>query len=168
MMEASVVYFSLALAATGLAGWIFNQRRLRALERRFNAALGAETEHPLEQTLATYLARVDTVDTRLTQLNVEYERLAIANSLASQKISIVRFNPFGDTGGDQSFSLAVLDAHNSGYVLTSIHGRQGTRVYVKPVDFAKSKYGLSAEEQQALAQAIKRVPPPTGIPAPEA
>jgi hypothetical protein len=86
------------------------------------------------------------------------KRLSVSNSLASQKISIVRFNPFGDTGGDQSFSLAVLDAHDSGYVLTSIHGRQGTRVYVKPVDFGKSKYTLSSEEQQALSQAIKRVP----------
>jgi len=70
----------------------------------------------------------------------------------------VRFNPFGDTGGDQSFSLAVLDAHDSGYVLSSIHGRQGTRVYVKPIDFGKSKYQLSTEEDQALSQAVKRVP----------
>jgi len=158
-MEVGVIYVSLAVAVIGLAGWIITRRQLLALERRFTAALGADTNQPLEETLATYLSRVEAVDQRLLQLNTEYERLAVTNSLASQKISIVRFNPFGDTGGDQSFSLAVLDAHNSGYVLTSIHGRQGTRIYVKPVDFAKSKYGLSAEEQQALAQAIKRVPP---------
>jgi hypothetical protein len=101
---------------------------------------------------------VQETDSRLTSLADQCEKLAITSSLASQKISIVRFNPFGDTGGDQSFCLAVLDAYNSGYVLTSIHGRQGTRVYVKPVDYGKSKYNLSEEEKTAISQAAKRTP----------
>jgi hypothetical protein len=146
----------LALVALGAAG--FGLMQLNKLNKRFEAALGGQQANSLETTLTEHLNRVEAVDQRLSQLNAEYERLAVTNSLASQKVSIVRFNPFGDTGGDQSFSLAVLDAHDSGYVLTSIHGRQGTRVYVKPVDYAKSKYSLSAEEQQALGQAIKRVP----------
>lgn len=153
-----VVVLILALLALGLAG--FTYRQTGQLRARFTASLGGLEEASLETTLAQHLARVEAVDQRLAELNTEYDRLAAATSLASQKISIVRFNPFGDTGGDQSFSLAVLDAHDSGYVLTSIHGRQGTRVYVKPVDFTKSKYSLSVEEQQALSQAIKRVPQP--------
>ncbi len=152
------VYLALAIAL-GAAGLSFiSYRQLKRLRLRFDAALGGDESNSLEHTLSQHLARVEAVDHHLTELTAEYERLAVTNALASQKISIVRFNPFGDTGGDQSFSLAVLDAHDSGYVLTSIHGRQGTRVYVKPVDFAKSKYTLSAEEQQALSQAIKRVP----------
>lgn len=121
-------------------------------------ALGGASADSLETTLANHLARVENVDKRLGELDADYERLAVTNSLASQKIAIVRFNPFGDTGGDQSFVLAVLDAHNSGYVLTSIHGREGTRVYVKPIDFGKSKHTLSIEEKQALGSAEKRVP----------
>jgi hypothetical protein len=132
--------------------------QINTLKARFTAALGGVDNDSLETTLAEYLAHVEAVDKRLTELSAEYKQLSVTNSLASQKISIVRFNPFGDTGGDQSFSLAVLDAHDSGYVLSSIHGRQGTRVYVKPIDFGKSKYTLSAEEQQALNQAVKRVP----------
>jgi hypothetical protein len=132
--------------------------RANQLTRRFAAALGDNQDDSLEATLARHLASVRRVDHRLDELDAEFKRLSVTSSLASQKISIVRFNPFGDTGGDQSFSLAVLDGHDSGYVLTSIHGRQGTRVYVKPVDFGKSKYTLSAEEQQSLQQDIKRVP----------
>jgi hypothetical protein len=128
------------------------------LQRRFTAALTGSDGESLEAVLAAHLKRVDTVDDHLVKLDDAYRRLAATGSLASQKISIVRFNPFGDTGGDQSFVLAVLDAHNSGYVLTSIHGREGTRVYVKPVDDGKSKYPLSAEEKKGLAQAAKRVP----------
>ncbi len=153
-----LVYIALLIAVIAGTAAVVVFIQLNQLKKRFSAALGGEEAGSLETTLAEHLARVEAVDQRLTQLNTEYERLVITNSLASQKVSIVRFNPFGDTGGDQSFSLAVLDAHDSGYVLTSIHGRQGTRVYVKPVDYAKSKYSLSAEEQQALAQAIKRVP----------
>jgi len=132
--------------------------RLRQLDLRFTSSLGGVETDSLEQTLAAHLARVESVDDRLIQLNDAYERLNLTSGLASQKISIVRFNPFGDTGGDQSFTLAVLDSHDSGYVLTSIHGREGTRVYVKPIDYGESKYKLSAEEQQALSQAAKRVP----------
>jgi hypothetical protein len=158
--DVDMVQFIIALlvGAAALGIGTYAAMRLRALERRFEASLGGSDAGSLESTLAAHIARVEEVDARLAELDAEYKRLAITNSLASQKISIVRFNPFGDTGGDQSFSLAVLDAHDSGYVLTSIHGRQGTRSYVKPIDFAKSKYTLSAEEQQALSQAIKRVP----------
>ena len=132
--------------------------QVQSLKNRFTTALGDGSDSSLDARLGKYQNRVDSVDERLLKLDTEYKRLSIVAGLASQKISIVRFNPFGDTGGDQSFSLAVLDAHNSGYVLTSIHSRTGTRVYVKPVDLGKSKYTLSEEEKQALAQAEKRVP----------
>ena len=140
----------------GLTAWSLYQ--LKGLRARFDASLGGPTKDSLESTLARHMKQVRSVDHRLSELNSEYERLAITNSLASQKISLVRFNPFGDTGGDQSSTLAVLDAHDSGYVLTTIHGREGTRVYIKPVDLGKSKYTLSSEEQQSLTQAMKRIP----------
>ncbi len=144
----------ISIAIAGYCLW-----RVIVLQQRFGAALGSkEDDGSLEQTLVGYMKRVEAVDGHLGKLDEAYRRLAATGSLASQKISIVRFNPFGDTGGDQSFVLAVLDAHNSGYVLTSIHGREGTRVYVKPVDDGKSKYPLSDEEKQALTQATKRVP----------
>jgi hypothetical protein len=132
--------------------------RVMVLQRRFTAALTTSSGDALETVLAGHLKQVTAVAKHLDKLDDAYKRLAASGSLASQKISIVRFNPFGDTGGDQSFVLAVLDAHNSGYVLTSIHGREGTRVYVKPIDYNKSKYPLSEEEKQALNQAAKRVP----------
>lgn len=146
------IIICITLAVAAYAAW-----QLALLKRRFVDALGSESGS-IEQTLASHLKRVETVDRHLVQLDDAYRRLAATGSLASQKISIVRFNPFGDTGGDQSFVLAVLDAHDSGYVLTSIHGREGTRVYVKPIDEGSSKYPLSKEEKQALGQAAKRVP----------
>lgn len=150
------VWLILIVINLGIAAFsLWNTMRL---QKRFNASLSSSEGDSLEQSLSDYHKQVETVSNHLHKLDQAYERLAATGSLASQKISIVRFNPFGDTGGDQSFVLAVLDAHDSGYVLTSIHGREGTRVYVKPVDYNKSKYPLSDEEKQALSQASKRVP----------
>jgi hypothetical protein len=151
-----VIHIVISLIAVFAAGFaIFN---LLKLNRRFESALGGSSAESLERSLAQHHRRISQVNERLEELDKKYTDLTLTASVASQKISIVRFNPFGDTGGDQSFSLAVLDAHDSGYALTSIHGRQGTRVYIKPIDYGKSKYSLSDEEQQAISQAIRRVP----------
>lgn len=71
-----------------------------------------------------------------------------------QKVGVVRFNPFPDTGGEQSFSLGLLDKQDNGVILTGLHTRARTRVYVKPVVAGKSKIDLSEEEEQALKLAI--------------
>lgn len=71
-----------------------------------------------------------------------------------QRIGIVRFNPFSDTGGAQSFTMAILDGNNTGVVLTSLYARTGNRWYVKPVIEGKGKdIELSKEELAAMKQA---------------
>ncbi len=151
-----IVSLVVAGAALLMAGACFIL--LRRLSGRFNTAMVGSGEDTLEHKLTDHAKNMRQLDTNFQQIVDEQARLAASLNLASQKISIVRFNPFGATGGDQSFRLAVLDAESSGYILTSIHGRGGTRVYVKPIDFGKSKYPLSSEEQQALERATKRVP----------
>ena len=70
-----------------------------------------------------------------------------------QKMGIVRFSPYQETGGNQSFAISLLDGYNNGVVILSLHGRESTRVYVKPVEKGKSKYELSKEEQSAIDKA---------------
>lgn len=73
-----------------------------------------------------------------------------------QKIGVVRFNPFTDTGGDQSFSLALLDGHNNGVILTSFYARTGVRWYIKNVKMGKGvEHELSNEEKEALKKALR-------------
>ena len=73
-----------------------------------------------------------------------------------QKVGMVRFNPFNETGGDQSFCLCLLDRNEDGFIVTSLHTRETTRVYIKPVIKSKSKYELSKEERKALIQALSK------------
>ncbi len=71
------------------------------------------------------------------------------------KVELLRYNPYDDTGGDQSFSVALLDDQGNGIVLTSLHARSGTRVFAKPILSGKgSKYHLSEEEQQVVDKAM--------------
>lgn len=68
-----------------------------------------------------------------------------------QKIGLLRFNPFNDTGGDQSFILALLDKHQTGVVISSLHTRSGTRWYAKKIEKGKGlEHSLSDDEQKAV------------------
>ena len=71
-----------------------------------------------------------------------------------RKIGMIRFNPFKEIGGDQSFCIAGLNENSDGFVITSHYGREANRVYAKPVKQGKSKYQLSNEEGKAIEEAI--------------
>lgn len=75
---------------------------------------------------------------------------------AVRHVGLVRYDAFEDVGGRLSFSCALLDDHGSGVVVTSINGRQDTRVYAKPVTSGGSSYNLSVEEEEAIRQALAR------------
>jgi hypothetical protein len=76
-----------------------------------------------------------------------------------QKLGLVRFNPFSDTGGSQSFTLALLDKGDNGWVMTSLYARTGNRWYVKEVRSGKGKELELSKEELA---AIKRAQLPAG------
>jgi hypothetical protein len=69
-------------------------------------------------------------------------------------VALLRYDAFEDVGGRLSFSCAMLDGQGSGVVLTSINGRQETRVYAKPIADGRSSYNLSSEEEEAIRQAL--------------
>lgn len=73
-----------------------------------------------------------------------------------QKVGLVRFNPFKELGGDQSFCLAILDGEDSGILLTGLHTRDRTRVYMKKIIKGKSDHDLSVEEKKALDNAYAK------------
>ena len=73
---------------------------------------------------------------------------------AVRHVALLRYDAFEDVGGRLSFSCAMLDDHGTGVVLTSINGRQDTRVYAKPIAEGASSYNLSPEEEEAIRQAL--------------
>lgn len=80
---------------------------------------------------------------------VSYLEKEVPNNI--KKVGVVRFNPYRELGGNQSFALSLLDDELNGVVLSALHSRQTTRVYAKPVILGKeTKYSLSEEEKEAI------------------
>ncbi|PIR71882.1 MAG: hypothetical protein COU42_03305 [Candidatus Nealsonbacteria bacterium CG10_big_fil_rev_8_21_14_0_10_36_24] len=90
------------------------------------------------------------------ELKKEVRKLSQESKFSVQKIGIIRYNPFSNVGSDQSFSIALLDSNNNGVVISSLFGRDGNRVYGKPIKNGKSEYSLSEEENKAIGIALDR------------
>ena len=82
------------------------------------------------------------------------KKLEEISKMTIQKTGIVRFNPFNDMGGNQSFIIALLDGKDNGFVISSLFIQEGNRVYTKEVKAGKSDHKLSKEELQAITRAI--------------
>jgi len=76
------------------------------------------------------------------------------SKITIQKTGIVRFNPFNEMGGNQSFAVAILDSDNNGFVISSLFVKEGNRVYAKAIKDGRSDHPLSDEEKQAIIKAI--------------
>ncbi|MFI5258369.1 MAG: DUF4446 family protein [Candidatus Limnocylindrales bacterium] len=135
------------------------------LKLRIEQLTGGVEEGDLETVLGQHLETVHQVGRDLDELTA---RLAILESSARHHFShqgLVRFNPFPDTGGNQSFALALLNESEDGFIVSSLHSRTGTRIYAKVVSAGKADTSLSTEEQDAIDEARARRPARTPLPA---
>ena len=109
----------------------------------------------IQEDLETFMYRVDKVDKQNAEIRGYCENLNKELETCIQKIGIIRYNAFKDTGSDLSFALAMLDEKNNGVVLNGIYSREMSNIYAKPVENGKSKYTISEEEQEAIQKAIE-------------
>jgi hypothetical protein len=137
----------LSLAVLGLI------RRTRRIDARLRAqGDGAAARTP--DAGDGQLDRIDRAARDLDALTARTAALETAQRRAFQRVGLVRYNPFEETGGNQSFALALLDAAGDGWVLSSLHARSGTRVYAKGITAGRADAGLSDEETAAIKQAM--------------
>ncbi|HCS78781.1 TPA: DUF4446 domain-containing protein [Patescibacteria group bacterium] len=123
---------------------------LRAI-KNYNELTQGVSDNTLSEVLNKFIAEQKTIRKDHAQVLGEISELKKDSLKFIQKIGLVRFNPFSDTGGDQSFVIALLDNKNSGIVITSLYARTGTRWYVKKIEAGKSiQYELSNEEKEAI------------------
>jgi hypothetical protein len=136
-------------------------RRTSAFERRIAGLTRGESGRNLEEILEAHLDKVYAVSREVDELAVRAAVVEAAQRRSFQRIGLVRFNPFEDTGGNQSFALALLDQAGDGFVISSLHARAGTRVYGKAVAKGTSESNLSEEESEALRLALAMGVPAT-------
>ncbi len=126
------------------------RRRVGRLEARLGLLTRGEDGRSLESVLGAHLDKVLAVSRAVDDLGRRTSSLETNARSALQRVGIVRYNPFEETGGNQSFALALLDAEDHGIVISSLHARSGTRVYAKAVTNGRPEGALSEEEAEAL------------------
>ena len=93
--------------------------------------------------------------------SIELDWFAVAGAfVVAIVVGLIRFNPFNDGGGNFSFALALLDAHNTGVIITSMYGREQNRVYTKKIVEGECENQLTDEEIQAIELANSKFQEP--------
>ena len=126
-------------------------RRIQALDKRYTTLLSGVEGATLEDIWQTRAQQVSQHATQLHNLEQQFTQL---QEQTIQHIGLIRFNPFDDVGGDQSFALALLDGEHKGVVVSSIYSRTGGRIYAKPLGPGTQARALSQEEEMAIALAL--------------
>lgn len=101
------------------------------------------------------LNHLKNLEEKIEAISEGLENLKKEGEFSIQKKEIIRYNPFSDKGGNQSFSIALLDGNNNGVVITSLYTKEGSRVYAKPVKNGQSEYSLSNEEKKVIGLCLR-------------
>jgi len=119
-----------------------NQKRL------FKGKKGAD----LESVVMDNNSKIKELSTQTTDLYKQTAEIRAHSLKSIHKIGLLRFNPFREIGGDQSFALALLDDENSGAIISSLYSREGVRIYSKSIQKGESiKHPLTEEEKRAIS-----------------
>lgn len=105
--------------------------------------------------LQELICQLKSLKQNFRKISKELENLKRESKLSVQKVGVVRFNPFKNLGGNQSFSVALLDGNNDGIVITSFYNKNGSRIFGKPIKKGRSHHILSEEEKKAIETAKK-------------
>ena len=135
------------------AYWIYTlEKRLEDVDVRYKRLLSV-AEDVDQVTVTKLLTKLDEIHERLDDLDSYKEHISSVLPHTVQGLGIVRYSAFEGVGGDQSFSLALLDEFGNGALVTCLHSGTDMRVYGKPIQQFRSSYSMSADEQVALGKA---------------
>ena len=134
---------------------IFNAIKVNSMDRRYRIMMQGALGEPIEEMMKNRIRDIEDLKIRTADLEQERDRLESLLRTCLQKAGVIRFNAFTETGSDLSFAVALLDDYDNGVVLTSIFGRNDSRVYAKPLIKGESTYSLTNEEKDAIEKARK-------------
>lgn len=136
----------------GFIALLVSNMKLKEKYKKFMKKLGNGKD--LEEDLSNFMYKVDRVEKQNAEIMNFCKSLDDDFAKCIQKIGIVRYSAFKDTGSDLSFAVALLNEENSGVVFNGIYSREMSNIYAKPVEKGNSSYTLSEEEAEAIRKAI--------------
>jgi hypothetical protein len=137
----------------------FSYKKINAINNKLKILFAGKETTSLESVILSHSNEIKAIDKEIQELFEISNKIHQLSLRSIHKFEILRFNPFKDIGGDQSFAIALLNGKDCGIVISSLHTREGTRIYAKPISKGTSdKYTLTEEEKEVLRQAITEKP----------
>lgn len=153
------LWLALVVAAIALALSLFAvHMRSRKVARRMDDIFQSLSSDNMAAMLVEYLGIVRNNMAVARRVKSEHDEIMLVMPSVIRHVGLVRFSPFHDTGGDQSFSLAMMDGKQDGVILTALHSRTDSRLYAKPIQGGESPYALTPEEMEAIDRAKHGAP----------
>ena len=137
----------------GFISILYSNIKLKNKYNKFMKKIGNGKN--IEEDLENYMYRVERVERQNAEIISYCKNLADEVAKCIQKVGMVRYSAFKDTGSDLSFAVAMLDEKNDGVVFNGIYSREMSNIYAKPVKNGVSEYTLSEEEKEAIRRAIE-------------
>jgi hypothetical protein len=132
---------------------IVNMVQIHSLKGRYKIFMSGKSAKSLEDTLVKRLDQVDTLLAANAANEKDIKKLFSNMKFTFQKVGLVKYDAFHEMGGKLSFSLALLNETNDGFVLNAVHSREGCYTYIKEIVDGNSIIVLAEEEQEALKMA---------------
>lgn len=159
-----IILEQISLFVMGLTGvillmailMIVQGTKLGKMRRRYEAMMSGNGIEDLETLLVNLKNQSDMLEDAQREQKELIEAAHARMRGMKSKVAMKRYNAFGERGNDLSFSLAILDDNHSGIVLSSLHNRESSYIYAKPVEKGESTYALSPEEKEVIALALQQ------------
>lgn len=148
-----IVLYSAVISIFSLMILCIQGAKLSKLKKKYERLSNNIEGENIEEIIHEYYQKIDHLDIRMNKMDVLVETIERKLLYSIQKIGFVQYNAFDDIGGSLSFSIALLDEKNTGFILTNIYSRSNSIIYGKPIKDGKSAHTLSGEELQALDRA---------------
>lgn len=134
---------------------IVNLVKTLKLKKKYRTFMEGQDGRSLEQIIQDTYEKYDDVSKKVESNAANIERIIENMKLTYQKMGVVKYDAFNEMGGKLSFSLALLDKENNGFIINSMHSREGCYTYIKEIVKGESYIVLADEEREALNEALK-------------
>ncbi|WP_054942642.1 DUF4446 family protein [Paenibacillus ihuae] len=136
---------------------IIQGSKLRKMRRKYEAMMSGNGVEDLESLLIDLKNQSEMLEEGQREHKALIEAAQTKMRGMKSKVAMKRYNAFGERGNDLSFSMAIIDDSSSGVVLTSLHNRENSYIYSKPLEGGTSQYPLSPEEKDVIALALQQI-----------
>ena len=154
-LELVIIVLLILILALGV-GLIITITQLQKISRKYYALTTGSTAKDLEHIMLTRFAEMDKVKARIKKYNRDHREYKGHLDSCYNKMGLVKYDAFQQMGGQLSFSLAVLDENDNGFIMNSVHSAEGCYSYTKEIKQGQCSLTLGDEEKMALDMAMAK------------